>query len=99
MLGNNLYPDPFKVILKRVIITGIPHKIKKKHATIKHMFFNTDDILYYIKNEVYTKQGLNGRIKETLGTKGHMKVLFNGYMKPNDLVCMNLYKRIYPKYN
>lgn len=55
MIGNNIYPDLFKVILKWVIITGIPHRIKKKHATIKHMFFNTDDIEYYMKNEVYTK--------------------------------------------
>ena len=30
MLGNQLLPDLFKVILKRVILTGYPHRIKKK---------------------------------------------------------------------
>ena len=61
------------------------------------MFFSTEDINYYIKNEIYTKFGLKGKIKESLGTHGLFKVLMNGNLKPNDTICMNLYKWVYPK--
>lgn len=56
------------------------------------MFFNTEDINYYKPCEVYTKNGLVGNIKESLGTHGAMKAKFNGFMKLGDVVCLNLYK-------
>ena len=99
MIGNSLYSDPFKVILKRIILTGYPVKVKKKHAVIKFMFFNPEDVLYYSNNELYTKFGLKGKIKEKIGTHGAMKVLFNNGVKQTDIVCMNLYKRKFPKFN
>lgn len=81
MIGNTLLPDPFKLILKRIIFTGYPFKAKKKTAVVRYMFFNTEDVEYYKKNDVYTKNGLKGKIKESLGTKGLMKCRFNGYVK------------------
>lgn len=99
MIGTFLNPDPFKLILKRIILTGYPFKIKKKHAIVRYMFFNPEDVYYYMKNEIYTKKGLKGKIKESLGTHGLFKVLFNGYVKANDTVCMNLYKRVFPKFH
>jgi pre-rRNA-processing protein TSR1 len=98
LIGNQTQPDPFKVILKRIILTGYPIKIKKKQAIVRYMFFNTEDINYYKPCELYTKNGLIGNIKESLGTHGSMKVKFNGFMKLGDVVCMNLYKRVFPKY-
>lgn len=62
------------------------------------MFFNTNDINFYKDCELYTKNGLNGKIKESLGTHGLMKVKFNGFLQLGDIVCLNLYKRVFPKY-
>jgi pre-rRNA-processing protein TSR1 len=99
MIGSLLLPDLFKVILKRIILTGHPIKAKKKKATVKFMFFNTEDIRYFMKNEVYTKKGLKGKIQEPVGTHGLMKAVFNSPVKQSDTICMNLYKRVFPKLN
>ena len=94
--GSQLMPDLFKVILKRIIFTGYPSKTKKKKAVIRHMFFNPEDVLYFEKNEIYTKNGLKGKIKGSLGTHGLYKAIFNNFIKQSDTVCMNLYKRVFP---
>ena len=65
---------------------------------IQYMFFNPADITVFRKNEVWTKNGLRGKIEDSVGTQGHMKVLFNNRIKGNDTVGMNLYRRVYPAY-
>jgi pre-rRNA-processing protein TSR1 len=37
------------------------------------MFFNKEDIKYFRPVELYTKFGLRGKIKDSLGTHGLMK--------------------------
>ena len=46
MIGNNLYPDNFKIILRRIILIGCLLKTKKKTAVIRYMFFIPEDIDY-----------------------------------------------------
>ncbi|CDW72986.1 pre-rrna-processing protein tsr1 homolog [Stylonychia lemnae] len=94
--GNALPPNPLAVILKRIILTGYPLKVHKKKAVIRYMFFNPKDVKYFKPVELYTKFGLRGHIKDSLGTHGLLKAQFNDFMKQNDTVCMPLYKRQYP---
>eukprot|EP01016_Furgasonia_blochmanni_P049610 TRINITY_DN754_c0_g2_i3.p1 TRINITY_DN754_c0_g2~~TRINITY_DN754_c0_g2_i3.p1 ORF type:complete len:859 (-),score=228.30 TRINITY_DN754_c0_g2_i3:1607-4183(-) len=97
--GEVLKSDPLRVILKRIILTGYPFKIHKRKAVCRLMFFNTEDINYYRPVELWTKKGMRGHIIESVGTHGYMKCTFNNLIKPNDTICMNLYKRIFPKWN
>lgn len=96
--GQVLDTDSKKIILKRIILTGYPVKIKKKRAVARFMFFNPDDVNYFKPIQLITKHGLRGHITESLGTHGHMKCVFNDHLKPNDTVCLNLYKRVFPKW-
>jgi len=56
--GIALQPDPLKVILKRIVLTGYPLRCHKKRATIRYMFFDPKDIKYFKPVELYTQAGL-----------------------------------------
>ena len=45
--GVVLPPNPMKIILKRIVLTGYPLRVHKKKATIRYMFFNPTDIKYF----------------------------------------------------
>lgn len=94
--GVTMAPNPMKCILKRIVLTGYPLRCHKKHATIRYMFFNPTDIKYFKPVELQTKAGLKGRIKQSLGTHGLMKCVFNDFIKHSDVVVMPLYRRVFP---
>ncbi|CRL07083.1 CLUMA_CG020082, isoform A [Clunio marinus] len=100
MIANGILMScsPDRVVLKRVVLSGHPFKINRRTATVRFMFHNKDDIDYFKPCKLRTKCGRIGHIKESLGTHGHMKCVFDGQMKSFDTVFLYLYKRIFPKW-
>ncbi|KAL8955057.1 MAG: hypothetical protein Q9183_006808 [Haloplaca sp. 2 TL-2023] len=95
--GTVLPPSPSRVLTKRVILTGHPYKIHKKLVTVRYMFFNTQDVDYFKALRLFTKRGRQGFIKESLGTHGYFKAVFDGRISPMDAVGISLYKRVWPR--
>ncbi|RHY83057.1 hypothetical protein DYB37_000869 [Aphanomyces astaci] len=95
--GTLLNVDPDRIVLKRVVVTGTPVRVKRRKAVIRYMFHSPEDVRWFKPVELTTKHGMTGHIKESLGTHGDFKAIFNKPIKNHDTVCLNLYKRVYPK--
>ena len=97
--GTLLPPGPNpRVVAKRAILTGHPFKIHRRVVTVRYMFFNKEDVLWFKALMLWTKRGRSGHIKESLGTHGYFKAEFDGSINPMDAIGISLYKRIWPKF-
>ncbi|CCW64554.1 unnamed protein product [Phytomonas sp. EM1] len=92
-------PNPDILILKRAILTGRVAVIHKRQIVVKYMFFNDDDVKWFRPVDLYTKLGRRGNIIKAVGTHGLFKAAFNDQVMQHDLVCMDLYRRVFPKWN
>jgi len=96
--GSVLGANPERIVLKRIVLTGVPYRAHKNRATVRYMFFNPEDVKYYRHVPLWTKHGRLGRIEESLGTHGALKASFDGMILHSDTVCMSLYKRVFPRW-
>ncbi|XP_008547061.1 pre-rRNA-processing protein TSR1 homolog [Microplitis demolitor] len=96
--GSILSANPDRLVIKRAVLSGHPFKVFKRSAVIRFMFYNREDIDWFKPVKLRTKYGRRGHIKEPLGTHGHMKCVFDGQLKSQDTILMNLFKRVYPKW-
>ena len=97
-MGSVMGADADRTIVKRVVVTGYPVRVHKRHATVKYMFYTPEDVNWFKPAALHTKHGLQGNIEESIGTHGAFKCLFNQPIKQHDTVCLALYKRVFPKY-
>ncbi|KAG9389640.1 Protein of unknown function (DUF663) [Carpediemonas membranifera] len=88
--------DPSRAILKRVVMTGYPYRVKKNKAVVRFMFFGPEDVKFFKPIEMDTKHGLHGHITASLGTHGYFKAIFNRRIVMTDTVCMKLWRRVFP---
>merc|ERR1719215_937680 len=96
--GSMIGADADRTIVKRIILTGFPVRVRKRWASVKYMFSDPEDVKWFQPAGLTTKHGLNGKIEQSIGEHGTMKCLFNAPIKQHDTVCLCLYKRVYPKF-
>lgn len=89
--------DPDRIMLKKVVLTGLPIRVRKRMAVIKHLFYNTNDVRWFKPAELVTKHGLRGHIKEPVGTHGLFKCIFSAPISQSDTIMLIIFKRVYPK--
>ena len=97
--GSALPPNPDLLLLKKSVLTGRVAVIHKKVVVVKYMFFNEDDVRWFMPVDIYTKFGRRGKILKAVGTKGLFKATLNDQIMQHDVICMDLYKRVFPKWN
>eukprot|EP00984_Skeletonema_dohrnii_P037763 scaffold40202_cov150-Skeletonema_dohrnii-CCMP3373.AAC.1 len=65
--GSMFGADADRIVLKRIILTGYPTRVHKRHATVKYMFYNPDDVRWFMPAGLTTKHGLQGNIVQSVG--------------------------------
>uniref|UniRef100_A0AC35TQY6 Bms1-type G domain-containing protein n=1 Tax=Rhabditophanes sp. KR3021 TaxID=114890 RepID=A0AC35TQY6_9BILA len=97
--GSILDLNPDRVVLKRTVLSGHPFKINRRSVVCRYLFFDKEDIEYFKPLELWCPSGARGFIKESLGTHGLLKCTFDRQLNAMDVILLNLYKRVYPKWN
>ncbi|KAM7542506.1 hypothetical protein Aperf_G00000008785 [Anoplocephala perfoliata] len=95
--GSVLSVDPTRAIVKRILLSGHPYRINKRSVVVRYMFHNPEDVEFFKPIQMRTKSGAVGHIKQSVGTHGLMKCLFDRQLAASDVILMPLYKRVFPK--
>ncbi len=95
--GSVLDADARRIIAKRATLTGVPCRVHKRSVVVRHMFSSPGDIAYFRPVELVARSGARGHIRESVGTHGRMKCVFDRTVMQHDVVAMHLYKRVHPK--
>jgi pre-rRNA-processing protein TSR1 len=61
------------------------------------MFFNREDVEWFKSVGLNTKHKQRGHIEKAIGIGGRYKATFKEIVRPDDTVCMYLYKRVFPR--
>ncbi|OII75293.1 uncharacterized protein cubi_01814 [Cryptosporidium ubiquitum] len=96
--GDIIDADPYRVIVKRIVLIGSLFKVRKSKGVVRNMFNNPEDVKWFKSVGLRTRSGIRGVIKEPLGMHGYMKCLFSKPIQQNEVVGMPLYKRVFPKW-
>jgi pre-rRNA-processing protein TSR1 len=87
------YSDP--ILLKGVVLRGIPCKVYKRSCVVGRMFRSRKDVKYFRDVKLYTSEKKEGYVKRPLGEKGLMKCYFFPPVRHGEQVYMELFKRIF----
>lgn len=109
--GGLLDMSPWRVIAKRITLVGRPFRIHRRTTTIRHLFNHPSDVPHYRPVALHTRsravrcdtgrahRRVKGHLVESLGEHGKCKAHFERQIQADDLVCMHLYKRVWPAWN
>lgn len=104
---DNMLP---RVILKGVVLTGRPFRIHKRSTTVRNLFYHPSDITYYKPVPLLTKslsknsntgkshRRVKGHIKDAVGERGKCRVVFERGIGMDDVIALELWKRIWPRW-
>lgn len=83
-----------KLIVKEIILKGVPFKIYKRTIVIRGMFQSPEEVEAFKEFKLKTSSGIEGFIKESLGTRGAFKAYFSKPVKHGETVKLCLYKKV-----
>ena len=74
------------------------HQVLQASRDIHQEWTQGKQSLFIINVETNFIIIVQGHIKASLGTHGLMKCIFNDWIKQNDVICMPLYRRVFPEW-